>query len=299
MRLDGRTYVVTGANRGLGFQVSVALASGGAGVILAVRDVPAGEAAVTEIRARCPLANLRVVRLDLASLDSVRAVTDELRQDRLDGLVCNAAAIMVKAGRTPDGFETHWGVNHLGHFALAGGLVPALLRAPAPRVVMVTSLVARWGQVPKDPSGLAPGYRPSRAYAASKLANLIFGLELARRAESCGSSLLSVMAHPGYARSDEQHPSGGRIGKIFDRTRLISQSAKEGSRPLVRAAADQGLVSGSLVGPSGLLGTKGAPKVVPVFSRAASPSTGALLWRQAEEATGFSWPVLTMGGGPR
>lgn len=299
MRLDGRTYVVTGANRGLRLQVSVALASRGAGLILAVRDVPAGEAAATEIRAQFPPADFRVVNLDLARLDSVRALTDELRQDRLDGLVCNAAAIMVKEGRTPDGFETHWGVNHLGHFALAGGLIPALLRAPAPRVVMVTSLVARWGRLPKDPRGVAPGYRPSRAYSASKLANLIFGLELARRAESCGSSLLSVMAHPGYARSGEQQLSGGRLNKMFDPTRLISQSAEEGSRPLVRAATDRGLVSGSLVGPSGLLGTRGSPKVVPVFSRAAAPSLGALLWRQAEEATGFSWPVLTTGGGPR
>ncbi|HVD04022.1 MAG TPA: SDR family NAD(P)-dependent oxidoreductase [Candidatus Dormibacteraeota bacterium] len=299
MRLDRRTYVVTGANRGLGFEVAVSLADLGADVVLAVRDLEAGQKVADTIRTRHPAATPRVLSLDLARLESVRAFVDELDMDSVDGLVCNAAAIMVGPGRTMDGFEMHWGVNHLGHFALAATLMPALLRAPAARVVMVTSLLARWGRIPQDPTGMEARYRSSRAYAASKLANLVFGLELSRRAESGGSRLISVVAHPGYARSGEraQAPTR-RTLMVTSPIRLISQSAEAGALPIVRAAADQDLASGSLVGPSGLLGTRGTPKVVPIFSRAKTTGLGERLWTQAEAVIGLSMPGFDRGAGP-
>ncbi|MCO7221749.1 oxidoreductase [Klenkia sp. PcliD-1-E] len=274
----GRTAVVTGANSGLGLATARALAAAGAHVVLAVRDTGRGEAA-----ARSITGDVEVRRLDLADLSSVREFAGSWTGD-LDLLVNNAGIMMVPQGRTADGFELQFGTNHLGHFALTVQLLPHI----TDRVVTVSSGLHRNGRVVLDDLGWERrSYSPTGAYGASKLANLLFALELQRRLTAAGSTVRSMAAHPGYAATNLQSHTGNRLMAVAMKlgNRFVAQSDADGALPtLFVATAD--LPGGSYAGPSGFQEGRGAPTLVGRSQQASDVQLAQDLWAASERLTG-------------
>ena len=290
----GRAFVVTGANGGLGYETARVLAEHGARVILACRRPDAGEAAAARIRALAPEALVEVEALDLADLASVASCAARVagRLDRLDGLINNAGLMGVPRSVTGDGFERQLAVNHLGHFALTGRLLPCLLAAAQPRVVTVTSETARFGRIAFEDLQGEERYRPWPAYAQAKLANLLFAFELDRRARAAGSPLRSLAAHPGYAATGLQRSPERRLSAPLLRfwdwaNRGIAQDAAAGAWPTLRAATDPRASGGALYGPSGLL--KGPAVVNPPPRRAADLEAARRLWETSAALTGVAY----------
>jgi NAD(P)-dependent dehydrogenase (short-subunit alcohol dehydrogenase family) len=293
--LTGRTAVVTGASGGLGLENARALARRGAHVILATRDPERTALATARILRAVPGASLEHLPLDLADLSSVRSAAAALaaQHDRLDILIANAGVMGTPALTTADGFELQMGVNHLGHAALTAALLPLLAASSAPRIVVVTSEMARLGRV--DPAALGvlgTPHRPWRAYAASKLANLLYTLELARRLGRAGSPAVVTSAHPGYASTDLQTRgpglSGGPVARVRARvlggvTALVAQSAAKGALPQLRAVTAPGVVSGTSFGPSG--GMRGHAVEVTPPPQARDELLAAALFDRTEELT--------------
>jgi NAD(P)-dependent dehydrogenase (short-subunit alcohol dehydrogenase family) len=287
---SGRLAVVTGANSGLGLATARGLAGAGAQVILAVRDTAKGERAASEIRASMPAAVLTVSELDLADLASVRAFAGPL--ERVDLLVNNAGVMAPPRRLTRDGFESQFGTNHLGHFALTGLLLGALLRTPNPRVVTVSSAGHRAGWIKWDDLQRERMYNNWLAYAQSKLANLMFCFELARRATAAETPLTSAAAHPGYAATNLQFAGPSRfyekaMGALGNK--LFAQSAEMGALPTLYAATVSDLPSGSFVGPDGFMEQRGHPRVVSAASRAYDQDAWRRLWEVSEELTGVHY----------
>jgi NAD(P)-dependent dehydrogenase (short-subunit alcohol dehydrogenase family) len=280
----GRTVVVTGANSGLGLATARALAQAGARVVLAVRDVARGEQAAAGIEG-----STEVRRLDLASLDSVRAFAADWTGD-LDVLVNNAGIMMVPAGRTADGFELQFGTNHLGHFALTNLLLPHV----TDRVVTVSSGMHRQGSIALDDLNWENrSYNATKAYAQSKLANLLFTLELQRRLAAAGSTVRALAAHPGYAATNLQGRSGNSLvdGAMKVANLVIAQSDSQGALPTL-AAATRDLPGGSYLGPDGFQEMRGYPTLVGRTPEASDPDVAQRLWAASAELTGVDFPVL-------
>ena len=292
--LSGRTALVTGANSGLGFWTSVELARKGARVLLACRDAGRAEAALQRLRGEAPGASAELVTLDLQSLASVEACAAEVarRVPALDVLVDNAGIMAVPRGLTADGFEAQLGTNHLGHFALTGRLLPVLLAAPAPRVVVVASTAHKPGRVDFDDLMGERGYGPWKAYSQSKLANLLFVLELDRRARAAGLPLLAVAAHPGYAATHLQDAAGlkGLLMRVGNA--VLAQSDAAGALPSVYAATMPDVASGDYYGPDGPLEMRGAPTRVGRTPAARDAAAAARLWAVSEELTGVTYDRL-------
>ncbi len=294
--LTGRTAVVTGASSGLGLENARALARRGAHVILATRDPDRTATATTRIQRAVPDASLEHLPLDLSDLASVRGAAAALaaQHDRIDLLLLNAGVMGTPARTSVDGFELQMGVNHLGHAALTAALLPLLSAAPAARIVVVTSEMARTGHVDVARLGaLATPHRPWRAYAASKLANLLYAFALARRLEQAGSPLVVATAHPGYAATDLQRRGpaldGGRGARIRGRvlgaiTDVVAQSASQGALPQLRAATEPGVMNGSSWGPSG--GMRGAAVEVVPPARARDEQLADALLDRTEQLVG-------------
>lgn len=281
----GRTAVVTGANSGLGLATATALAAAGAHVVLAVRDTGRGEAAAAAVNG-----SVEVRRLDLADLASVREFADAWHGD-LDLLVNNAGVMNVPEGRTKDGFETQFGTNHLGHFALTNLLLPHI----TDRVVTLTSLAHKYPGSPRirfDNLDLAGEYSPSPAYSQSKLANLLFTLELQRRLTEAGSPVRALAAHPGWAATNLQGHDASPLRRALMRlgNRLIAQDSRAGALPTLYAAV-QDLPGASLVGPGGMFETRGVPTLVGRSPAAADPEAARRLWTASEELTGVTFPA--------
>jgi NAD(P)-dependent dehydrogenase (short-subunit alcohol dehydrogenase family) len=280
--LSRRTAVVTGANSGIGEIAAASLARAGAHVILAVRDITRGE-----IAAKGMAGNTEVRHLDLADLTSVRAFAAGITGP-IDLLINNAGVMIVPMGRTKDGFETHIGVNHLGHFTLTNLMLPQLTG----RVVTVSSLAHRLGEVkPDDLNYERRHYVRFLAYAQSKLANLLFTHELHRRLQAAGSSVRALACHPGYARTNLGAHSENKVFDLVlslaDRT---AQSAAAGAQPTLYAATED-LPGDTYVGPGGLQEMRGAPTVVRPAGKAHDDATAAALWAASEQLTGVSWPL--------
>lgn len=278
----GRTVVVTGANSGLGRRTSAALAARGARVVLAVRDRGRGEEA-----ARGMPGDVEVRELDLADLASVRRFAAAW-EGPLDVLVNNAGLMAVPQQRTADGFELQLGTNHLGHFALTNLLLPVL----TDRVVTVSSGLHRRGRIALDDLNWERRrYSPYGAYGQSKLANLLFTLELERRLVADGSPLRAVAAHPGYAATNLQSGGGRLRNQLMGlANRFLAQSDAQGALPTLYAAVVD-LPGGSYVGPDGRGEMSGHPTLV---GRSAAASDGALaakLWAASEELTGVTYPA--------
>jgi NAD(P)-dependent dehydrogenase (short-subunit alcohol dehydrogenase family) len=289
--LSGTRAIVTGANSGLGLETARELARARCAVVLACRSAERGRAALENIRRDVPDGDVTLGSLDLADLGSVRAFAAE-HGSALDLLVNNAGVMALPRRTTADGFEMQFGTNHLGHFALTGLLLPALLERPGARVVTVTSPLHWAGRLDFADLDGERHYRPYSAYCQSKLANLVFAKELHRRA---GGRLLSVAAHPGYAATNLQQAGPRMRGS---RTRMamygigntvFAQSAAAGAWPLLYAATAPDVRGGDCYGPRGQL--RGAPHRVMTLPRAASGSLGRRLWEISEERTGVTYDI--------
>jgi NAD(P)-dependent dehydrogenase (short-subunit alcohol dehydrogenase family) len=278
--LPGRSFLVTGANSGLGAATASALAAGGATVTLACRNTAKGQAAAAAMTG-----DVSVRALDLADLDSVH--TFAAGTAPFDVLINNAGIMAVPKGRTTDGFELQFGTNHLGHFALTGLLLPRV----RDRIVTVSSFAHRMGRIDLvDPNFERRHYDRWLAYGQSKLANLMFAYELQRRLAASGSALTSVAAHPGYAATELQ----SHTESIQDRfmtlsNRAMAQSAEHGAWPSLYAATVDSLQGGEFIGPDGPLQLRGRPRVVGSSSRSKDRTVASRLWSLSEELTGVSY----------
>jgi NAD(P)-dependent dehydrogenase (short-subunit alcohol dehydrogenase family) len=297
--LNGRTVVVTGANSGLGLRTSEALAGAGARVLLACRNASKAAAALDAVRAAATGPAPEVVALDLSDLASVQAAASTIDGlvDRLDVLVNNAGVMAVPKATTADGFELQFGTNHLGHFALTGHLLPTLLRAPEPRVVSVSSNAHKAGSMRWDDLNWEHGrYSKWRAYAQSKLANLLFSGELQRRAVAAGTALTAVAAHPGYASTNLSavgpQLSGNKLMYLATRIsdKVIGQSDAMGALPQLYAASMPDVRADDYWGPDGIAEQRGHPKRVQRTRAASDVADGARLWKASEELTGVRYP---------
>jgi len=289
----GQVAIVTGANSGLGFVTARELARAGATVIVASRSIEKGQGAVARIASEVPGADVSPAILDLADLRSVREF-GAAAPGRVDLLINNAGIMAAPRRLTRDGFESQIGTNHLGHFALTGLLVPALLKSPAPRVVTVSSHLHRRGTMRFDDLHGERKYDRWGAYGQSKLANLMFCFELQRRATEAGAPLLSMAAHPGYASTNLQFAATNRsyekvIGWLGNR--LFAQSAEIGALPTLYAATVRDLPGGTFVGPGGRGETRGYPKVVSAAGKAYDEQAWRRLWEISEQLTGvrYEW----------
>ncbi len=280
----GRTAVVTGANSGIGFETARALARKGARVILACRSETRGQDAVARIRDETPAASAELLPLDLASLDSVRAFAAELQAGHqgLDLLINNAGVMVPPRSKTEDGLELQIGVNYFGHFALTGLLIDRLAAAPGSRIVTVSSLAHRQGRIDFDSFRGEKPYKAWREYCQSKLADLIFALELQRRLERAGHDTASLAAHPGFTRTDLQRHN--RV--LAFGVKLWSNSTAQGALPTLYAATAPEAEPGGYYGPDGIYEAKGGPAPAKVMRRARDPRTAERLWEVAEDVTG-------------
>lgn len=285
---SGRTAVVTGANSGLGIATADALARAGARVVLAVRNLERGEAAAETVKGA--RGSVEVRRLDLADLASVREFAASWQGD-LDLLINNAGVMNVPEARTKDGFEMQFGTNHLGHFALTNLLLPHI----SDRVVTVASGAHKFpgARIHFDNLNLKGEYSPIGAYAQSKLANLLFTLELQRRLALAGSPVRALAAHPGWAATNLQSgdASALRRGLMLVGNRLLAQDSKAGALPTLYAAT-QDLPGASYLGPDGFGEGRGAPTMVGRTRAASDPESAKRLWRASEELTGTTFPEL-------
>lgn len=287
--LAGRTAVITGANSGIGLTAADALARAGAHVVFAVRDLERGRAAAATVNG-----STEVRRLDLADLSSVREFADAWQGRPLDLLINNAGVMMLPEQRTADGFEMQFGTNHLGHFALTNLLLPYI----TDRVVTVSSGAHRWfgARIRFEDLNWTSGYDPNRAYAQSKLANLLFTLELQRRLTESGSPVRALAAHPGYAATNLQSHAGSSVMRVLMKigNRFFAQDDRAGALPTLYAAT-QDLPGASYVGPDGLGEMRGAPTLVGRTAAASDSGVARRLWTVSEELTGVSWPVGQAG----
>ncbi len=290
---QGRVALVTGANGGLGLATAEALATKGAHVVMAARNQVKAAAARQRILAVVPDASLEVIDLDLGSLASVEAAAKTFlgQHDRLDLLINNAGVMAMPQGRTHDGFETQFGINHLGHWALTSHLLPTLLHTPRSRVVTLTSTAQHMGRAvdPADPN-LDNGYDAWRAYGQSKLANRHFAMGLQQQFEAAGVDSLALTAHPGLTDSDLQSTTvheggGGFLGTFFHRiTTMTGMSIERGALSQLRAATDPAARGGTMYGPR--LVTVGSPVRKPLV-RPGSGQAIRVLWQVSEEQTGL------------
>jgi NAD(P)-dependent dehydrogenase (short-subunit alcohol dehydrogenase family) len=298
--LAGRSAVVTGANSGLGLETARALARRGAHVVLACRDLDKARAAVDSIERERPAGRVEARALDLASLASVRAFAEACAaaHSALELLVNNAGVMAIPRRRTADGFEMQLGTNHLGHFALTGLLLPCLLAAPGARVVSVSSTVHRIGRIDFDDLQGERRYGAWRAYAQSKLANLLFAFELQRRLSAAKVDAISAAAHPGYAATELQFVGprlkGSSLGAsvMAFGNRLFAQDAAMGALPTLYAATAPDVRGGDYFGPDGLAEMRGHPRRVGASRRARDAEAAARLWEASEQLTGVRWPAL-------
>ncbi|MFG2988589.1 oxidoreductase [Streptomyces sp. NPDC048257] len=301
---SGRTAVVTGANSGIGYVAARELARRGASVVLACRSAARGRAAVIRLRTEVPDAEAEFMPLDLADLASVRefAAAYGRRYPHLDLLINNAGVMALPYGRTADGFETQFGVNHLGHFALTGLLLPRLrAAAPGARIVNVSSGFHVLGRIDPadgsldDPAG-EHGYRRWIAYGRSKTANLLFTHELSRRFTAAGSPLTAAAAHPGYASSNLHSGASKLEGPTLNSrvaafgNAVLAQPTSSGALPTLYAATAPGVRQDAFIGPR--LGWRGAPARSWRAKWTLDDRTAELLWAASEKLTGVSYAAL-------
>ncbi len=292
--LSGKTAVVTGATSGIGFETAKVLAQRGAQVWLACRDTVKARLAAERMETQGAALPVEVVPLDLASLDSIRQCAEKLREQlpRLDLLINNAGVMVPPYSLTQEGFELQFGTNHLGHFALTGLLISLLRTTRNARIITVSSGVHHFGTLNFEDLQSQRNYHPGRAYAQSKLANLLFTYELQRRLQSAGSETLAVAAHPGWARTELQRHvrSNFLVRWIFKLAeRALSQDSRSGALPTLRAAADPRVTPGDFYGPDGILQSKGPPVRVNSNTASRNRAWQQRLWQVSEELTGVAY----------
>ncbi|AFZ72401.1 oxidoreductase [Natronobacterium gregoryi] len=297
--LAGHTVVVTGANSGIGLETTRELAREDATVVMACRDRERGKAAARDVRGDVPDADLRIEECDLASLESIRAFADRLLETGLaiDALVNNAGTMAIPRRTTEDGFETQFGVNHLGHFALTGLLLERLAtdgEEPA-RVVTVSSALHERGEIDFDDLHGEASYDRWDAYSRSKLANVLFAYELERRFRTGDENALSVAVHPGYADTSLQFRGiEGRGSWLRTATRrlanaAVAQSPEDGALPTLYAVTAPDVEGGAYYGPGGLMALRGPPERQSSSTASYDGETARRLWERSVELTGVSY----------
>ena len=289
--LNGKVIIVTGANCGIGFETAKEFARKCAHTILACRNLEKGAAALAEIKNEIPTASAEVFHLDLSSLDSVHqfAADFKAKYNRLDVLVNNAGVMYVPYGKTKDGFERHFGTNHLGHFALTGLLIELLLKTPDARVVTVSSVGHRSGEMDFEDLMFegGRGYRGQRVYGRSKLANLLFTYEMQRRFEAIEANVIATAAHPGgsntnLARHVENRWYFRLMRPLYE---AVAQSAAMGALPTLRAAVDPEVKGGDYYGPDGFMESTGYPVLVKSNEASHNLEDARNLWEVSEKLT--------------
>ncbi|MCC1495899.1 oxidoreductase [Alcanivorax sp. 1008] len=295
---DGRVAVITGANSGIGFHATRELAQRGAHVVMACRNEKKARQAMEEIRADIPNASLSFVPLDLSSQKSVRDAATLIRhqQEKIDLLLNNAGLMWLEEGLTEDGFEQQIGTNHFGHFTLTLQLLERMEKVPGSRIVTVSSIAHRGGKIHFDNLTLKGEYGRQKAYAQSKLANLMFAIELDRRLQQAGALTRSLACHPGVSNTNlavpgivEQSPL--KIGKVVDLVwPLFTQSAEKGAWPTLYAATSADAEGGHYYGPRGWFEAMGAPAPARARRYAQDAEKGQRLWQLSEQLTGEHYP---------
>jgi NAD(P)-dependent dehydrogenase (short-subunit alcohol dehydrogenase family) len=289
--LSGKRYLITGGNSGIGLDAAKMLAGAGADIVIACRNPQKAEQAASDIDRSGP-GSVDVVTLDLSSLASVRSAAEEIheRWDSLDGLINNAGIMQTPETTTEDGFELQLGTNHLGHFLLTGLLFDLVEKAEG-RIVVVSSIAHNLGRINFDDLMSRKRYNASRAYGQSKLANLMFALELDRRLKAAGSPVSCIACHPGYAATQLQStgPSGllNAFYKILNP--LVAQPSYKGAIPTVLAAAGVEAVPGAYYGPRSLGGARGPVGDAAIARHARDEAVAARLWEESERLVDFEW----------
>lgn len=293
--LKGKRIIITGASHGIGFEAARVLASKGADIVMAVRNTEKGEKAASKIAIVNGHKQVSVMHLDLADLESVRKFADDFltRYDRLDVLINNAGVMIPPYKRTKDGFELQFGTNYLGHYALTARLLPLLQATPLSRVVSLSSIAARRAKIHFDNLDGSKGYSPMKFYRQSKLANLLFALELQNKLERSGSSTISVACHPGISATNLLSRGSGReTGKLMKMLmRIVAQTAENGALPTLYAATHPDLRGGEFIGPDGPGNTKGYPVLTNDSARLYNPDLAAKLWEVSETLTGVTYSI--------
>jgi NAD(P)-dependent dehydrogenase (short-subunit alcohol dehydrogenase family) len=290
----GRVAIVTGANSGIGLETARELARQQASVVLACRSRTRAEEAIADIRRDLPDARVEFLCLDLADLEQLREFVSAFRErfDRLDLLINNAGVMIPPESKTKQGFELQFGVNHLAHFALTGQLMDLLLASEDSRVVNVSSIAHRSGKLTFDDLDFQDrGYKPSSAYGQSKLANLLFTLELAARLEAAGSQVIAASAHPGWTQSNLQQHSV--LFRLLNP--LFGMQPPEGALPTLRAATAPDVQPGEYYGPKRLMEMRGAPVLAATTRAAQSRPDAERLWKISEERTDTSFDFARAG----
>jgi NAD(P)-dependent dehydrogenase (short-subunit alcohol dehydrogenase family) len=292
--LTGRVFIITGANSGIGYESSLALAKKGTTVIMACRNLERAQYAMEAIKAAVPSANVEMMELDLASLKSVRDFADTFKNkyNKLDVLINNGGPIIAVRGVTEDGFESHFGVNHLGHFALTGLLLDVLLKTSSSRIVTVGSRMHADGKMEWDDIMNEKSYDRMAAYRQSKLASMLFAFELNRRLEVKGVSAMAVAVHPGLANTGWVENNLNGFMKIMGKLMSIAsyQSAEMGALPLLYAGTDPNVKPGGYYGPEN--DTKGYPVEVQASDSAYNETDARRLWGLSEKLTGVRFDAL-------
>lgn len=289
--LNGKSYIITGGNSGIGFEAAKMLGKAGADIIIACRNLKKAEKAVGKI-IKATNAQTEAVPLDLSDLNSVRAAADLLRGrlQKIDGLINNAGIMQTPQMETAQGYELQFGTNHLGHFLLTG-LLFDLVEAAEGRIVTVASLIHKYGKIYFDDLMLKNNYEPMRAYGQSKLANLIIAFELHRRLKAKNSPVASIACHPGYTATNLQStgPTGlmNLIYKPFNL--LFAQSTDKGAIPTALAAAGTEAVPGAYYGPQNMSETRGRVSDATVAPQALDEEAATRLWAESEKLVGFEW----------
>jgi len=285
---DGKTIIVTGGTSGIGLEVATALAGHGADVILAARGSQRAEEAIAAIRREHPAAKVRFEAVDLGDLASVRDFGRRARASmtQVDVLV-NNAGLMEPPQRevSKDGYEIQLAVNHLGHFALTAELLPLLAGSENPRVVTVSSIAARQGRIHFDDLQFEGGYDSMAAYSQSKLANLMFALELQRRSDAAGWGLLSVASHPGVSRTNLQINRTDFVGAVRRNLPFLYQPAEQGALATLYAVTSEDVRPGDYFGPSGVAEIRGYPALASIPEAARDQRAAGRLWEVSERMT--------------
>ncbi len=292
---SGRVVVITGANSGLGYESSLALARQGAQIVMASRDQAKAQQALNNLKGRLPEAKVDVMTVDLSDLASVQSFAADFksRYHRLDLLLNNAGVMAIPRRETKDGFEMQLGTNHLGHFALTGLLLDTLMQTPGSRVVTTTSMAHLYGRINFDDLQMTQKYTRYGAYGQSKFANILFAFELQRRLTAAGRDTLSLPAHPGYASTNLQHNSASASGNIFETAlypflnRVVAQSQAMGALPQLYAATAPDVKAGAFIGPRFIV--RGYPKPVKAQANAYKEEIARRLWQVSEELTGLKY----------
>jgi NAD(P)-dependent dehydrogenase (short-subunit alcohol dehydrogenase family) len=290
---SGRVFFVTGANSGLGYEAAKLLAGRGARVLLGCRSEDKAAAAIASIIESHPKADLRYIPLDLGNLKSIRAAAKLVaKEPRLDVLVNNAGIMMPPREETDDGFESQFGVNHLGTFALTGLLLDKLSQGQEPRIVITASMAHRSGRIDFDDVNAEEGYSRWGRYAMSKLANLLHMYELDRRLRAAGSPVIAVACHPGVADTElARNFPGFVVSLLRPMSSLFMNSAAQGAWPTLAAAAGQAVEGGQYFGPSRNMEWVGPAREVQPRAMAKQIEPAKKLWKISEEMTGISYPI--------